>query len=241
MAGPVKLIRTGALIACVLAVVVTASAQVASPQPGRVQAPATPIPSMSSDLIPLLAQLQPAVQNTNLDIAKLRIEKWKTDSNVKQQAQQNADSIARNITSALPGMVDQVRANPQSLAAAFKLYRNVGALYDVLSGLAESAGAFGSKTEYDALARDVGQIDNIRRAMGDKLAEMAAFKDNEIVRLRAQAAQAAAPPSPPKRIVVDDEEKPKKPAKKKKPATTAKPATGTASKPAGSDTGTKPQ
>lgn len=234
-----KIIRTVALALFIFALVLAADAQVATPQPGRAAAhtPPTAIAPLSPDLTPLLGQLQQVAQSTNLDMAKLRIEKWKTDSDNKKRAQQNADSISRNLTSALPGMVDQVRANPQSLAATFKLYRNLNALYDVAAGLAESAGAFGSKAEYEALARDAANIDNLRRSMGDKMAEMAAFQDTELSRLRTQLAQATAPPpAPPKKIVVDDEEKPKKPAaRKKKPA--AKPA---ASKPADTPT-SKPQ
>ncbi len=238
MADALKSTKTGALAACFLALALVAHAQVAAPQPRtQTPAPATPIAPLAGDVIPLLGQVQQVAQSTNLDIAKLRIEKWKADSAMKQRVQQNADSISRNLTSALPGMLDQVRANPQSLAAMFNLYRDLNLVCDYTSTLADTAGMFGSKSEYDALGTDAANLENLRRAMGDKLAQMAAFRDNEITRLRTQLAQATAPPpAPPKKVVVDDEEKPKKPAtRKKKP--TAKPAT---EKPA--ETGTsKPQ
>lgn len=202
-----------------------AGAQVASSTGPQTAAPAQ---SVASDLSPILGQLQQTAQAINLKVARLRIEKWKTDSASKQQVQQNADSISRNLTAALPGMIEQVRANPQSLAAEFKLYRNVSALYDVFAALTEAAGAFGPKGDYDALAGEAANLDNIRRAMGDKIENLAVMKDTEITRLRTQATQvAAAPPPPPKKIIVDDEAKPKKAAPKKKkakPAAQAKPS-----------------
>jgi hypothetical protein len=179
-----------------------------------------PQPALT-ELNPLLTQVEQAAQAMNLEISRLRIEKWKADGTVKRQSQEKADSIARNLSAALPTIVDQVRANPQSLAASFKLYRNLDALYDVFSSLTESAGAFGPKSEYQSLAGSAANLDRIRRNFGDKLESLAANSDNEIVRLRTEIAQAkAGPPPPPKKIIVDDEEKPKKPVKKsvKKPA-----------------------
>ena len=87
----------------------------------------------------MLAQIDESAQQAAMEIGRLRIEKWKTDSNSKQQAQANADSLQRNLTSALPAITAGVRAAPQALAPSFKLYRNLSALYDVLAGLAESA------------------------------------------------------------------------------------------------------
>ncbi len=208
-----------------LCVAVAAGAQVSSPRPASTQAPVVAQPA---PIVSLLPSLQQTTASINSDVARLRIEKWKAESSVRQQSQQNADSISRNITAALPGMMDQVRANPQSLAAAVKLYRNVNALYDVFSGLADSAGAFGSRQEYDALASDANKLDNVRRTLGERLENMAAANDAEIVRLRTQATRPAAPPPPPKKIIVD-EERPTKPSPKKKAA--AKPAPQAAPQP----------
>ena len=43
------------------------------------------------------------------DLAKTRIETWKTDGSTKRQTQGNVDSIQRNLQSALPEIVTQVR------------------------------------------------------------------------------------------------------------------------------------
>jgi hypothetical protein len=186
--------KTRAIVLCISLLPALAGAQVA----GRTEPSNTAAPQATvSDLSPILGQLQQTAQSLNLKLARLRIEKWKADSSVKQQVQQHADSISRNLTAALPGMIEQVRANPQSLATEFKLYRNVSALYDVTSSLTESAGAFGPKSDYDSLAGELENMDNLRRALGDKVENLAALKDTEVSRLQTQIAQAAAAPPAP--------------------------------------------
>ncbi len=206
----------------VLALAMLASAQVSAAPPAS-QPPAAAAANMPGpELNASLAQLEQFVQNARLDLARLRIDKWKTDSNVKRQAEANSESLQRNLTAALPSIVNQVRANPSSVAATFKLYRNLNALYDVMSVLAESAGAFGPKEEYQALGNDAGNLDNLRRSLADKVEMMANARDTEIAQLQARARAAAAAP-PPKKVVIDDTEPVKKPAKKstKKKTTTA--------------------
>ena len=101
----------------------------------------------------LLSQLEQTSQQTQLDLAKLRVEKWKTDSSNKRQMQANVESIERNLQSALPEMISQARMSPENLTATFRVYRNLTALYDVFAAVAESAGAFGTKDEFESVAR----------------------------------------------------------------------------------------
>ncbi|HEY1730533.1 MAG TPA: hypothetical protein VGG15_02240 [Terriglobales bacterium] len=190
--------------------------------------------SMSSDL----DRLQAAASQANLDIAHMRIEKWKADSGSKQQAQGNADSLQRNLTSALPGLITSLRAAPQDLTAGFKLYRNLNALYDVLSSFTEAAGAFGPKNEYEALAQQLDVVDSVRRDLGDNLEALTASTETEMNQLRNQVRllqQAAVPPAPAKKVVVDNSEPAKKPVthKKKTAATSGTPAQPGTSNPAG--------
>jgi hypothetical protein len=198
-----------------------ASAQVSAPPPRnttRPPAPASLQPSPLLDVTANIAQLNQLVENTRVDLARLRVEKWKTDSGSKRQAESNAESVQRNMTSALPGIVQQVRANPGSVAAAFKLYRNLNALYDVMSSLTEWAGAFGSKEEYQALASDTASLDKLRRSLADQVEAMAASRDTEVAQLQTRVRQVGATSAaPPKKIVVDENEPAKKPAKKSTP------------------------
>ncbi len=115
----------------------------------------TPVPYASvSQLNLMLSQLEQVAQPTQVDLAKLRIEKWKIDSNTKRGTQSDVDSIQRNLQMALPEIIGQVRASPENAAATFKLYRNLDALYDVFGPVVESAGAFGSKDEFQSVQND---------------------------------------------------------------------------------------
>ncbi len=168
----------------------------------------------------LLGQLETTSKTTQADLTKLRIERWKTDNSAKKQAVADVDSIQRNLQNALPEMIAQLHNSPEDLPATFKLYRNLDALYDVLGGVVESAGAFGPKDDFQALSNDLSSFESARKQLAERLENLAGSKEQEIVRLRAElkTAQAAIPAPPPKKIVVDDNEPAKKPVVKKKPA-----------------------
>jgi hypothetical protein len=194
------------------------------------QSQSAPVSYASANQInTLLGNLEQATQTTLADLSKVRVDKWKADSSVKRQSQGDLDSLTRNLQSALPTLINEVRAAPEDLGATFKLYHNLDALHDVFRSVAESAGAFGPRNEYQSLGNDAEAVDNIRRDLAERLQTLATSKEAELNRLRAvvKAAQAA-PPAPPKKIVIDDTEPAKKPAKKKVPkppsATQAQPA-----------------
>ena len=176
-----------------------------------------PPPALASDL----DRLQAAAAQSNLEIGHMRIEKWKADAGSKQQGQANAESLQRNLTSALPGLIDGFRAAPRDLTAGFKLYRNLNALYDVFASFTESAGAFGPRNDYEALAQQLGVIDSVRRDLGNDLEALTVSTQTELNQLRTQVRtlqQAAVAAAPPKKVVVDDTEPVKKPTRKKKAA-----------------------
>lgn len=186
-----------------------------------------PVPYTSvSELNGILGPLEQASQATQADLTKLRIDKWKMDSNYKKQVLGNAESVKRNLGAALPEIITQLRNSPEDLSSTFKLYRNLDALNDVLGSITESAGAFGSKDEFQALSNDLSAIERNRRSLGERLEALTASKESELNQLRNQVKvlQAAAPAPAPKKIVVDDNE-PKKPAAKKKVPRPPKPTT----------------
>jgi len=198
-----------------------------------------------SQLNALLAQLEATGKSTQADLVGLRIERWKTDKNSKEQALSNIDSIQRNLRGALPEIIGQLRAAPEDMPASFKLYRNLDALYDVLGNVVELTGAFGSKDEVQSLGNDLNGFEGSRRQLAERIETLSAAKEAEIVRLRTdlKTARAAVPVEPPKKVVVDDNEPPK-PAPKKKtaPKAPAKPSTGQAQgTPPAQQTPTKPQ
>ena len=187
-------------------------------------APAAPVSYSSiSELNQIIANLQSASQSTQQDLSHLRIEKWKTDGNTKKQTQSDTESIQRNLQNALPEILANLKNSPENLALTFKTYRNLDALYDVLNSVVESAGAFGSKEEFQSLNNDLGAVENSRRGFAERMDKLANAKETEIGQLRAelQTARAAAPP---KKTVIDDNEPAKKPAPAKK-KTVPKPKT----------------
>jgi len=190
-----------------------------------------------SQLNGLLAQLEAASKATQADLARLRIERWKTDGGSKKRSLGDVDSIQRNLQNALPEMIEKLHNSPEDLPATFRLYRNLDALYDVVSSVVESTGAWGSKDDLQALSSDLNNFEAVRKQMAERMENLAASKEQEIVRLRTdlKTAQAAIPAAPPKKTIVDDTEPPKKPAKKKtpakKPAITPAPATPEQPKP----------
>lgn len=213
------------LLAGLLPFAIAAAAQIT---PITQPTPDEPVSYASvSQLNTVLSRLEQGSQAAQLDLAKLRVEKWKTDGNTKRQTLQNVDSIQRNLQAALPGIINDLRSSPENLSATFKLYRNLEILYDVLRSVTESAGAFGNKDEFQALANDIGAFENSRRALADRMDSLSTTKDAELNRLRTQvrSLQASIPTAPPKKVVIDDTAPAKKPASKKKAAVPKPPAT----------------
>lgn len=192
----------------------------------------------------LLTQLETASKNTQDDLVKLRIERWKADGSYKKQQLGNVDSIQRNLQGALPEIISKLRTAPEDLPTTFKLYRNLDALYDVLGSIAEGAGAFGSKDDLQSISNDLTGFENTRRQLAERIDNLSSAKEQEIARLRTdlKAAQATIAAEPPKKVVVDDTEPAKKPAitavKKK---ATKKSITPDSSKPPGQGGQTQPQ
>ena len=192
------------------------------------QGPAVSYTSIA-ELNQLLGNLQQASQAAQEDLSHMRVERWKTDSGTKRQTEGNVESIQRNLQTALPGMINDLKNSPENLAMTFKVYRNLDALYDVTSSVVESAGAFGSKEEFQALSKDLGSLEDSRRAFADRIDKIATAKETEIGQLRV-ALQNARAEIPPKKTVVDDTAPPpKKTTPRKKPA--AKPAPPTSQAP----------
>jgi hypothetical protein len=217
--------------------------------PAKAAAPATsaqsgePVSYASvTQLNGMLGQLEATSKNAQADLAKLRIERWKTDGATKKQSLANVDSIQRNLQDALPAIIAELRAAPEDLPATFKLYRNLDALYDVLGTVVEGTGAFGSKDDLQAVANDLSGFEATRKQLAQRMESLSSAKEAEIVRLRTdlKTAQAAVPAAPPKKTVVDDNAPAKKPVVKKKPVT--KPAAGQTQAPAAAPAvPTKPQ
>lgn len=234
-----KFIATYCLSACLA---VAGAAQTAPSSSSATQAP-VPYASMSQVNL-LISQLEQVSQGMQADLSKLRIDKWKTDSNTKRGTQADLESIQRNLQGALPEMINQLKNSPEGLEPTFKLYRNLDALYDVFSSVVESAGAFGSRDDYQSLQNSLSELERARRSFAERMEGLASSKEQELTQLRTQVrtlqAQAT-PPTPAKKVVVDDTQ-PAKPVKKKPASKTKKnPSAATPTTPANSSPPPTPQ
>lgn len=196
-----------------------ASALAAQTHPATTQAIPAQVSTPQPSTVLLLAQQIDQIGFTSAtDISRLRIDKWKAEGDQKDIARNNAESLQRNLTAALPTLTAGVKSAPNDIAASFKLYRNLNAVYDVMKGLTESAGAFGKKEEYEVLSQDLATLDGYRRSLADYLEQLAAYKDAQ--------SRGAVPAGTPnassttksgvKRIVVDDTTPSKKKSSTKK-------------------------
>ena len=219
----------------------TEEAQIQPPQ--RTQPPANAQP-VQANLNLIIAQIQRAALATNGDLGKLRIERWKTDNDQKEQLQKMADSIQRNVTFAIPGLISDVQNSHGSMATTFKLYHNITIVYEYLTSLTDAAGALGKREEFEPLANDAAALDSARQNLSTYIEQTASQLESRM-RHRAPPTGAASAPiegSPPsphkgihtvigrdgvKRIVIEDEDadNTEKPAKKKtsKPSPTPSP------------------
>jgi len=175
--------------------------------------------TQAGDLNAILLQLQQATGSASVNIGRLRIEKWKTDSQQKQQMQQVADSLQKNIANAVPGLINDVQSSRGGVLASFKLYHNVNVVYEFLSSMAEAAGAYGKKEEYQPLEGDAAALDTARQNLSIYI-EQAAGKLETASRgsnaVSARQSQATVVPGK-KVVVIEETDAPAtKPAKKTK-------------------------
>lgn len=196
-----------------------------TPRPAAGQAPIQPpAPALNA----IVAELQKTVESANLDLGKLRIEKWKAGDTERQQMQQVAMSLQKNIKFAIPGLINDVQAAPGSVAKAFKLYHDLNVVYEYLNSLSEAAGAYGKKEEYGPLANDASGLDNARQDLSTYI-EQTANTLEEKLRQPVVAQQPQPTTQAPKKIVIDDDAAPAKKTKKKKSA--SPPSSSTSSPP----------
>ena len=174
-----------------------------------------PAPGPASGVYPVLARIQQASQSTNDDLVRLRIERWKTEPDQKAELQKIADSVRRNISTAMPDLIKEVQTSRGSVSSAFKLYHNLNILYEYLNVLAESAGSFGKDEESGPLSRDATALDAARQDLSSYIEQAAVTL--EVKAARPVATPTPLPPPPPQKIVVDD--KPVKTATPKKKKT----------------------
>ncbi|HMF90897.1 MAG TPA: hypothetical protein VKL40_09650 [Candidatus Angelobacter sp.] len=203
--------RVTSAVMFVIAAALAAAAQSAS-QP----------PTTTTGLDSVLAKVQQTAKTTDADLFQLRIDRWKTDNEQKDQLQRVSASLHKNLTLAVPDLVREVQAGKGSVSATFKLYHNLNIVYEYLSSLADAAAGLGKKEESDPLNRDAAALDSLRQ-------ELSSYIEQASVALEAKA-RATPTPTPvpvatPQKMVIDEQpgKKTATPKKKKTSPTTPQP------------------
>jgi len=199
---------------------------------------------LRADLNSVLIDLDRVSQATQNDIRNLHVEKWKSgwksgflkDGSHKDQAQQAAGSLQRNLSTALPGLIHDVQSSRGGISATFKLYDDVSLVCEALDSLISASEAAGKKNDSATLVDDYSAMTRVRRSLSNYIQQSAATWDNGGKRPYASftsPAPAAAQPGNSssmqvvndqgvKKIIVDDtvpEKKPPATSKKKQPVT----------------------
>jgi len=218
----------GAAILLVLAApCIMAQAPMSSDKPQVVQ-----VAPPAANLDAIISQVQQATSSTSTNIGRLHIDKWKTDTDQKQQLQQIAGALQRNIANAVPGLINDVQTSKGGVLASFKLYHNLNVVYENLSYLADVAGSLGKKEEFEPLAQDAQSLESARSNLSTYIEQTA--NKLETAYVNALQARQAAAATPQKVVVIPEDDPPKKttkpaakPTKKKTlPAPAASPTPG---------------
>jgi hypothetical protein len=191
-----------------------AMAQGASAQPQTTAA--KPAPPANPKLDAVLYKIQYATEATKSDLSALRIERWKADGDQKAELIKISDSLNRNLATAVPDLIKEVRSSQGSVSTAFKLYHNLNVVYEYLNYLSDSARVAGKESEYTQLSHEAQALDTAREDLSN-FVEQAAGALEEKLRIATAPPPAPTPEPVAKKIVVDDA-----PTTAKKPATTRK-------------------
>lgn len=126
--------------------------------------------------------------------------RWRLAGRQRREMTQAVPALERNLAQAAPALLREYEKQPDNVAAAFRLYRDLQAVAQVadrVAGLAEHNSS-------QASARRLLQADRDLRAglsgLGDMIERLALRQQAEITRLQTLAAR----PRPPRRLVIQN-------------------------------------
>jgi len=159
-----------------------------------------------TDLNSTLINLDRVSQAMQTDIARLDVEKWKSGwksgflkgSSHKEQAQQAAGSLQRNLANALPGLMQDVQTSRGGIAATFRLYDDVSLVCETLDSLITASEAAGKKGDAAPLVEDYSALTRIRRSLSTYIQQSASTWET---RGKMPVASFTTPANPPSRTM----------------------------------------
>jgi hypothetical protein len=194
------------------------------PQPAAPQRMQTASPAPAANVNSILAAVQQATNAASVDIGKLRVERWKTDADQKQQLQHIGDSLQKSIANAIPALVADVQSSRGGVSASFKLYHNLNVVYENLNYLTDVAGALGKKEEFEPLSADCAALETARQNLSIYITESAGRLEAANRQPPANAATPTTQVPGKKVVIINDEDQPAKKAAKPTKKKTSPPA-----------------
>lgn len=200
-----------------------AQSPTANPQQVAVTQPGPPVASSATAsrepaaprLDAVLAQIQKATISMNSNLGRLRIEKWRTDADQKEQLQKLANSLQRNAMYAVPGLISDVQNSRGSVTATFKLYHDINVVYEYLNSLTDAAGSLGKREEYEPLAADATALNLIREGLSSYIEQTALLLETPKPAVNVVSTAEAETIGGGHKIIVEEVSKPVKSTKKK--------------------------
>lgn len=154
-------------------------------------------PAAAAPVVPVSAQLQPALSAVHQTAELVRIDKWKR-GNIRDEAAQNIGQIQRDIDETLPPLLRNADTAPTSLSTLLPVSRNISALYDVLLRVVEASRVVAPDEQVEKLQQALVTLGNARLAFGERMQTAAVVMEKQLTDLhatvQAQADKIAAAP-----------------------------------------------
>lgn len=149
--------------------------------------------NLETGIVASLQQLQAGVQ-------ALQPGEWKTSRADRADLAEAQQSLQRNLQTAVPALMEEWRRAPQNLSPAFRLYRDLDALYQVSLRLSAAAGQYADGAQGQAMQASVDGLHERLQQLGDYIQSTAGLQYRQIQQVRS----APAPVAAPRTLIIDD-------------------------------------
>lgn len=140
------------------------------------------------------AEVTPAAQMLGSATHGLTVDHWKTSKAMKDATLGNLASIQKDVDGTLPALT--TAANEGTVTSLLPLYRNLGALYDVVLRVVVVADASAPGDQASGLEQALMSVDVARKKINERLQSAADAQEKQVSDLKKKVSLAAAAPAP---------------------------------------------
>jgi hypothetical protein len=149
---------------------------------------------------PLGPRLQTAVQALAAALQGAQPQQWGMNARQRREYAQATPALERNLQEAVPRLLDLYQRQPQNLAAAFRLYRDLQAVAQVAGQAAGLSRHRPGNASGQALRQAAAELQRSLSALGDSIQAGA----NRLQAELARATAASHHPKPPQRLDIQN-------------------------------------